>query len=142
MAKHRDNSDGNSSWVPSARLAYFPSPIAIYPRVDNLTSHVVEDGTLPEIPSWRNPEITATATPVGSLRLASLISPIIVICPASTTYFWPNTCSCFFFAANGWPFVKWTPVNFSPPRGPDHVLSDARVFPAPHKYLIVHDRNI
>jgi hypothetical protein len=63
MAKLRDNSDGNSSWVPSARLAYFPK-YCYLPRVDNLlpTKHVL---------------------------------------------------TVFFFAANGWPCVKWTPVTFA-----------------------------
>jgi hypothetical protein len=39
----------------------------------------------------------------------------------------------FFFAANG-------PQLISSPRGPDHVLLDARVLLAPHKYRIV-DQN-
>jgi hypothetical protein len=37
MAKPRDNSDGNSSWVPLARLAHFPKYCYLH-RVDNITS--------------------------------------------------------------------------------------------------------
>jgi hypothetical protein len=114
--------------VGSPRLASLIShpSIAVYPRVHNLTAHVVEDDTLPGITSGRSPEITATAT---SARL-------IVICPESTTYFWPNTCSRIFFCGNGWPLVKWIPVNFAPTR-PRPRVTERTSFFAPHKYLMI-----
>jgi hypothetical protein len=50
---------------PFGAPSLFPFPVAIKPRLDNLISYVVEDNTLPGIPSWRSPEKTATATTDG-----------------------------------------------------------------------------